>query len=95
MNRYEHHCELLGTLSVINPDARLIDGCLINRLEENEHGVLVAVYEEQEVLMDLQEGNPDWDELAAVEWYDFNIIRSLQYFGKNAPKIYEEDLDEE
>lgn len=33
-----------------------------------------------------------WDELDAIEWIEYNTIRALPYFGKNAPMIVYLDI---
>ena len=33
------------------------------------------------------EENPDWTEEDAVEWIDFNTLRTVPYMGEKAPII--------
>ena len=47
-----------------------------------------AVYAEDGVLECLLKLNPEWEYQDAVEWYDYNTVRSLPYYD-NPPVIIE------
>ena len=40
-----------------------------------------------ELMVDELMKDEDWDETDAIEWIEYNTIRSLPYAGKNAPLI--------
>ncbi len=45
-----------------------------------------AIYSFEDMVAELME-ETGWDELSAMDWVDYNTVRSLQYCGGNAPLI--------
>lgn len=48
-----------------------------------------VIYSFTKMIEELMTDN-DWTELEAIEWIEYNTIRSLSYFSYNAPIICEE-----
>lgn len=45
-----------------------------------------AIYSFDDMVIELME-DTGWDELSAIDWVDYNTVRSLQYYGGKAPII--------
>jgi hypothetical protein len=56
-----------------------------------------VVYSYNKLVDAMLKENPEWTETDAIEWIDYNTIRSLGFMGENAPMIiYDlEDTDAE
>ena len=46
-----------------------------------------VVYSYNKLVDAMLKENPEWDETDAIEWIDYNTIRSLSMMGPNAPMI--------
>ena len=81
--------------SDLNPGALLMNGfenALIGATEDFDE-VYRFVYSYRKIIAILIKEH-DMDELTAIEYYDFNIARSIPYMGPNRPVILEIEADD-
>ena len=81
---------LMEMLSDINPDAVIIDGMDIAMIGIDERKGR-AVYSVSLIIRELMRAN-DWNEMDAIEWYEFNI--STAHYGEYTPILVIDMMDE-
>jgi hypothetical protein len=76
--------EVLDVLASLNPEATLADGleaALIGHSVSGEEHV--AVYDMDKCIEILMKTHHDMDEEEAADFFSYNVLRGLAYFGKN------------
>lgn len=80
---FEELSEINEDLVYIGDKPEQYKSAVIGLTSDDNH----VVYSYNKLVEAMMKENPEWTETDAIEWIDYNTIRSLGHIGENAPMI--------
>lgn len=80
---FEELSEINEDLIFIGDKPEQYKSAILGLTSDDNH----VVYSYNKLVEAMRKENPEWTDTDAVEWIDYNTIRSLGHMGENAPMI--------